>query len=208
MLQLLLVRGQLLLRLLQLQRELGRGLAIAGLEVGLGLGFELLDVRPVRRHLPGDPLDQPAVLLEADAAFLELLDRAVVLVLHLRDRVGLPEDVGDLVDLRHERGPELLKNHMNRPLPDRYVATFCGFPFAGVGRLGKDLALIDAVERRAQLGAVAGADDVAADVLQKRELRGVGVERDEVDLHGAVALAEDVARDVVRDCGRWCCRRR
>ncbi len=35
------------------------------------------------RHL----LDQTAVLLEADTTFLELLDRLVVLVLHLRDRV-------------------------------------------------------------------------------------------------------------------------
>ena len=61
--------------------------------------------------LARDPLDQAAVLLEPAAAFLELLDRLVVLVAHLRDRVGFPEEVGDLVDLRHERRPELVKNH-------------------------------------------------------------------------------------------------
>ena len=61
--------------------------------------------------LARDALDQAAVLLEPAAAFLELLDRLVVLVAHLGDRIGLPEQVGDLVDLRHERGPELVKNH-------------------------------------------------------------------------------------------------
>jgi hypothetical protein len=45
--QLLLVGGELGLRLLQLERELCRGGAIAGLEVGLGLGLELLEVRRV-----------------------------------------------------------------------------------------------------------------------------------------------------------------
>ena len=48
--------------------------AVAGLQIRLGLGFELLHVRPVGRDLPGDALDQAAVLLEPDAAFLELLD--------------------------------------------------------------------------------------------------------------------------------------
>ena len=85
--------------------------AIAGLQVGLGLRLELLHVRLVRRHLPRHALDQAAVLLEPAAPFLELLDRPVVLVAHLRDRIGLPEQVGDLVDLRHERRPELVKNH-------------------------------------------------------------------------------------------------
>ena len=61
--------------------------------------------------LPRDALDEPAILLQPGAPFLELLDGAVVLVPHLRDRIGLPEEVGDLVDLRHERGPELVKNH-------------------------------------------------------------------------------------------------
>ncbi len=65
-LQLALVGGELLFGLLQLQRELGRGGAIAGLEVRLGLGFELLDVAPVRLRLAGDALDQPAVLLQPD----------------------------------------------------------------------------------------------------------------------------------------------
>ncbi len=97
--------------LLQLERELCRGGAIAGLEVGLRLRFELLHVRLVGGDLPGDPLDEPAVLLEAGAPFLELLDGAVVLVSHLGHRIGLPEDVRDLVDLRHERGPELVENH-------------------------------------------------------------------------------------------------
>src|SRR5262249_1262834 len=44
-------------------------------------------------------------------SLLELLHRAVVLVAHLRDRIGFPEQVGDLVDLRHEGRPELVENH-------------------------------------------------------------------------------------------------
>ena len=110
-LELLLVGGQFFLGLLQLERELRRGRPIAGPQVGLGLGLELLHVRPVGRHLAGDALDQAAVLLEPGAALLQLLDRQVVLVSHLRDRVGLPEHVGDLVELRHERRPEFLNNH-------------------------------------------------------------------------------------------------
>ena len=102
-LQLLLVGGELFLGFLQLERELRGGRPIAGLQIGLGLGLELLHVRSVGRHLAGHTLDEAAILLEPAAAFLELLDRLVVLVAHLRDRVGLPEDVGNLVDLSHER---------------------------------------------------------------------------------------------------------
>ena len=49
----------------------------------------------------------------------------------------------------------------------------------------------------AKLGAGARADDVAADVLQERELLGARVEGDEIDLHGPFALAPDLARDLV-----------
>ena len=111
-LELLLVGGELLFGLLQLERELRGGGAIAGLEIRLGLGLELLDVGAVGLRLARDALDQPAVLLQPAAAFLELLDRAIVLVAHLRHRIGLPEQIGDLVDLRDEGRPELVKNHM------------------------------------------------------------------------------------------------
>src|SRR4249920_4125366 len=71
-----------------------------------------------------------------------------------------------------------------------------GFPLA-TGRLGKDLALVDTVERRAQLDARSSANHIAADVLQKRELFRAGIEGDEVGLHAAFALPPDVARDVI-----------
>ena len=50
-------------------------------------------------------------LLEAEPPFLELLDRGVVLVLHLGDRIGLPEEVGELVELCPDRSKELAENH-------------------------------------------------------------------------------------------------
>ena len=103
--------GQLLFRFLQLERELGGGRAIAGFQIGLGLGLELLHVRAVRGDLTRDALDEPAILLQPGAPFLELLDGAVVLVPHLRHGIGLPEDVRDLVDLRDEGGPELVEDH-------------------------------------------------------------------------------------------------
>jgi len=46
-----------------------------------------------------------------------------------------------------------------------------------------------------ELLAGAGADDVAADLFQERELLRGRVERHEVHLHRALALAEDLARD-------------
>jgi hypothetical protein len=73
-------------------------------------------VRSVRGRLAGDTLDQTAVLLQTATPFLELLDRAVVLVSHLGDRIGFPEQVRDLVDLRDEGGPDLVKNHVS-PAP-------------------------------------------------------------------------------------------
>ena len=110
-LELGLVLGQVLLGLLQLQGELGRRLAVAGLQVGLDLGLQVGDVRLVGGHLPADALDQGPVLLQPLAALLELLDGQVVLVLHLGDRVGRPEEVGQLVDLGRERAPELAEDH-------------------------------------------------------------------------------------------------
>ena len=109
-LELALVLRQVLLGLLQLQGELGRRLAVAGLQVGLDLGLQAGDVRLVGGHLPADALDQGPVLLQPLAALLELLDRQVVLVLHLGDRVGGPEEVGELVDLRGQ-APELAEDH-------------------------------------------------------------------------------------------------
>src|SRR6185503_4422498 len=61
----------------------------------------------------------------------------------------------------------------------------------------EDFALINAVERLPQLDAGAGADDVAADLLQERELLGAGVERHEIDLNGAFALARDLPHHLV-----------
>src|SRR5258706_15600258 len=70
------------------------------------------------------------------------------------------------------------------------------FFLAGSG-FGEDLALIDAVERRAQLGAGARADDVPADLLQERELLRRRVEGDEIHLHGPLAPGPNLARDVL-----------
>src|SRR5207247_9639849 len=159
---------------------------------------ELPTRRPLRRDLPRHPLDQTAVLLEARSALLELIDGPVVLVAHLRHGIGLPEQVRHLVDLRHERRPELVKDHgvsfysrTTRLVPN-------GFPFTGGRRLGEDLALVNTVERLAKLGAGAGADDVAASLLQKSELLGTGIERDEVDLHRPFAFLPDFTRHLVR----------
>ena len=149
-LELLLVGGQLLFGLLQLERELRRRGAIAGLQVGLGLGLELLHVRPVGRTWRVTRSTSPRYCSRPAAAFLELLDRAVVLVSHLRDRIGLPEQIRDLVDLRHERRPELVKNHGVSFDDGSTRLLLDGFPFAGVGRLGEDLALVNAVERRCE----------------------------------------------------------
>src|SRR6266850_4960953 len=70
------------------------------------------------------------------------------------------------------------------------------FPLAA-DRLGEDFALVDAVERGAELGAGARTDHVSADILEERELFGAGIERDEVHLHAPLALAPDLARDIV-----------
>jgi hypothetical protein len=68
-------------------------------------------VLAVAVHLPGDPLDEGPILLEPLAALLHLIDGLVVFILQLRDRVGRPEEVGDLVHLRGERLPELAEDH-------------------------------------------------------------------------------------------------
>src|SRR6185436_20049845 len=72
---------------------------------------------PGAGHLARDPLDQPAVGFETLAALFELLDCGIMFILHLGDRVGLPEDVGDLVHLRAKRAPELSQNQ-GELLPD------------------------------------------------------------------------------------------
>ncbi len=97
--ELLLVRGQFPLRLLQLERELGGGIALAGLQVRFGLGLELLNVIPAHLHLARDTLDQGTVGFKLLPAFFKPFDSRVVFVLHLCDRVGFPKYVGDLVQL-------------------------------------------------------------------------------------------------------------
>src|SRR5262245_3261111 len=73
---------------------------------------------------------------------------------------------------------------------------FGRFPL-GSRRLGEDLALVDLVERLAQLDAGSGAEHAAAHFLQKRELLRTGIERNEVNLYGALALPEDIPRHFV-----------
>ena len=106
--------GQLL-GLLQLQRELRGGVAIARLEVRLGLRRQLGDLGIAVLDLTRHALDQAAVLLEPHTTFFELLDCEIVLVLHLRDRICFPEKVGQLVELRPHRTEELLEDHQVLP---------------------------------------------------------------------------------------------
>src|SRR6266540_493169 len=111
-LELLLVLREVALRLLELQRELAGGLAIARLEVGFHLGLQLVDLGLAHGRLSHDALDQPAIELQAFAAFLELLDGAVVFEPHDGDGVALPQGVGDAVEERANYGDELLENHV------------------------------------------------------------------------------------------------
>ena len=64
-----------------------------------------------RRRIGRRSLYETAILFESGSSLFQLLDRPVVLVPQLGDRVGFPEDVRDLVDLRHEGCPELVKDH-------------------------------------------------------------------------------------------------
>src|SRR5437763_14631108 len=75
---------------------------------------------------------------------------------------------------------------------------FDRFPFRFRRSFGEDFAAVHVVERLAKLGARAGAAYVAPHLFQERELLGARIEGDEVDLHGAVALAEDLTRHVDR----------
>ena len=82
------------------------------------LASRLATWRLVGGHLPADALDQGPVLLQPLAALLELLDGQVVLVLHLGDRVGRPEEVGQLVDLglrAHARACRRSSPHLTFP---------------------------------------------------------------------------------------------
>ena len=106
-----LVLGQVVLGPLQVEGELGGRLAVAGVEVGLDLGLERGDLLALAVDLPGDALDQGAVLGQALAAFLQLLDRPVVFVLHLGDRVVAANRVGQLVELRRDGVPEFAEDH-------------------------------------------------------------------------------------------------
>ena len=114
-LELAFILAQLLLGLLQLQRKLGRVLAVAGLQVAFDLRFEHRHVLLVAGHLPAHALDQRPILLQALAARLELFDRRVVLVLHLGNRIGRPKEVGDLIDLRPKCRPKFSNDHRITP---------------------------------------------------------------------------------------------
>ena len=61
--------------------------------------------------LPRYPLDERPVLLEPLTAFLHLLDGLVILVLQLGDRIGRPEEVGELIHLCGKRIPDLAEKH-------------------------------------------------------------------------------------------------
>ena len=106
-----LVLRELLLGLLEFEGKLRRRLALAGLEVGLHLGLELGNVGLVGLDLTVHPLDEGPVFLQAFTAVLHLIDRLVVLVLELGDRIGCPEEVGDLVHLGRKGLPELSEDH-------------------------------------------------------------------------------------------------
>ena len=116
-LELAFVLGQFLLGLLQLQREAGGRLAVAGAEIGLDLGLELGDAGLVARATCRLTRSTRARYCSSPSRpSLIWATAQVVFVLHLGDRIGGPEDVGDLVDLGHERVPQLAKNH-RRTLP-------------------------------------------------------------------------------------------
>ena len=106
-----LVLREFFLRLLQFQGKSRRRLPLACLEVRLDACFERFHVLPGAVDLAGDPLHEGAVLLEPLSALLHLIDGLVVLVLQLGDRIGGPEEVGDLVHLGREGLPELAENH-------------------------------------------------------------------------------------------------
>ena len=103
--QLPFVFGHGRLGLLQFEGEAGGRVTVAGRKIGLDLGFQLCHVLLVHRHLLGNPFDQRPVLFEPLAAFFQLHDGLIVLVLHLRDGIGRPKNVRDLVDLGHESVP-------------------------------------------------------------------------------------------------------
>src|SRR5262249_55988257 len=56
-------------------------------------------------------LDQRAILRQALAPLTDLLDRSIVLVLHLGDRVVTADRVGQLVELRLDGLPDLRQDH-------------------------------------------------------------------------------------------------
>ena len=88
--------------------------------------------------LKRDSFHQRAILLQSLAAFLKLGDGLIVFVLHLRDRVGGPEEVGQLVNLRPQRRPHFAENHasehLSLKLGHERMAT-------GIRRLARDLVI-------------------------------------------------------------------
>ncbi len=97
--ELALVLFQLLLGFLELEREFAGCVSVAALQVGFDSGFQAGDTFLIIGELPADPLNQGAVLLQAEAPLLELIDGPVILELHLRNRIRRPEKIGDLVEL-------------------------------------------------------------------------------------------------------------
>ena len=105
------VLGQVVLGPLEIEGELGGGVAITGAQVGLDLGLDRGDLLALVVDLPRDSLDQGPILGQSFAAFLHLLDGPVVFVLHLGDRIVAPDRIGQLVELRRDGVPEFAENH-------------------------------------------------------------------------------------------------
>ena len=110
-LELFFVFGKFLLGPLQFEGKLCRRVALTRLEVGLYPGLERGDVLASVVHLPRDPLHKRPILFEPFAAIFHLVDGLVVFILELRDRVGGPEEISNLVHLGGERLPEFAENH-------------------------------------------------------------------------------------------------
>ena len=96
---------------LEFEREPGGRFAIACLEIILDRGFEPIDMSFVAGHLAAHTLDKRPILLQANSTLSELDHGVVVLSLHEGDRIGLPEEIRQLVDLRLQQVPQRVEDH-------------------------------------------------------------------------------------------------
>src|SRR5579871_5819748 len=110
-LELAFVFFELFLGFLEFEGKLAGRLSVAALQVGFDAGFQAGNRFLIIGDLPGDPLDQGTVLLQANAPLFELIHRSVVFVLHLCNGIRCPQKIGNLVQLRLEGAPELAKDH-------------------------------------------------------------------------------------------------